>query len=230
MTAHSLLEQTLAGFRQAVTGADFREAYGGERVERLLARPVVTGEVSRETEEGGDWETRLMFRLYLPRGKGPDAAGSILDGMAAWVKENQALLVGYEQGGASVDKATGSVVVSWTVKLAKPGSGSSGQSGKRTYKVYLNGEEYTVTGWKASAGEFGDGLTAIGEDVPFARKSGKEYTVELQGLAVAGLEELEGFTLRLGAQQRSYAGCRWKSLSAGGTGVLTSPRMILEEE
>lgn len=228
MAAHELLDQLLEGFRQAAPEADFREAYCGEPAGRILSRPVATGAVSRETEEGDGWEAALKFHLYLSRGEGPGAAERILDKMAVWTRENQPLLIGIERGAASVDKTSGSVAVGWTATFAKPGT-SGGQSGKRTYPIYLNGRKYTVTGWKASCSEPLNGLTAIGEDEPFAREEGKEYTVELQGLDVGGLEELEDFTLRLGEQRGTYSGCRWRSLSTVGAWVLEAARIIGEE-
>lgn len=51
--------------------------------------------------------------------------------------------------------------------------------------------------------------------MPFAvLNSTAEYTVELEGIEVAGLERLAAFTVEIGeASPIIYRGCRWKTLS-----------------
>lgn len=228
MTAHEILTELLEGFRQSAPEIDFRETYGPENAGRLLVRPAVTGEVAKEVTEGEGWNAKLAFLLYMPRGAGADEAEDILAAMTAYAVESQPLLASVQRGATGVDKSTGSVTVSLTLSFAKPeddsqGSESGSTGGSKTrYTIYIDGTEYSVTGWKAAYSESGSSLTAIGEDVPFSRKTRREYSVELQGLDITGLEALDGFTLRLGQQEQVYAGCRWKSLSAAGTGVLTA--------
>lgn len=229
MPAHEILTELLEGFRAGTPEADFREAYGQEDAGRLIVRPTVTGEVVKEVRSGGEWNAKLAFLLYLPRGAGIGQAEGILTAMAACAAESQPLLTAVQRGAVGVDKATGSVTVGLTMAFEKPeekepdgGQEDSDGKDKPRYTVYIDGAEHTVTGWKAAFSESGSSLTAIGEDVPFSREIRREYTVELQGLDITGLEELDGFTLRLGEQRRVYAGCRWKSLSTAGTGVITA--------
>lgn len=228
MTAHEILTELLEGFRGSAPEVDFREAYGSQDAGRLLVRPVVTGEVAKEVTEGEGWNAKLAFLLYMPRGAGADEAEGILAAMTAYAIESQPLLTTVQRGAPGVDKSTGSVTVSWTLSFETPEDDSQGEQGgstsgsKKRYTIYIDGTEYSVTGWKAAYSESGSSLTAIGEDVPFSRKNRREYSVELQGLDITGLEALDGFTLRLDQQEQVYAGCRWKSLSASGNGVLTA--------
>ena len=228
MTAYEALTALLEAFQEALPEVEFREALGPGEASRLIVRPTVTGEVSKETAEGDSWSAKLAFVLYLPRESRPAAAEGILNAMGQCARESQPLLAGIQRGALAVDKPTGSTAVGWTLSLAEPGGGSGGSQsgGKAKYQVYINGEAHTVTGWKASDSESGGSLTAIGEDAPFVRRTTRGYTVELQGLDLAGLEALENFSLRLGGQSRTYTGCRWKSLSAGGTGVLTAAERL----
>lgn len=217
--AHELLAGLMESFRERLPGVEFTEALAVGR--RLPHRAWVTGTVAKESTQGDQWSARLAFQLYLP-GSGPGAGEMerILACMADCARE-QPLLAGTERGGAAVDKATGLTAVGCAFTFSRPGSsggtGGSGSSGGKSYPVEIGGRDCTVTGWKVSESASGGGLTAIGESVPFYYKGGREFSIELQGLSLEAPERLSGFTIRLGGQDVTYAGCRWKSISAAGT-------------
>lgn len=222
MRGNELLEELLAAFRQAAPQAEFRRAYEPENALRLGEKILAAGSVLREKSAGDGWEVKLGFTLYLPRGARPGAGESILDKMsqAAGSLDN-APLAEMERGAPGVDKATGRISVACWFLFAPPGQ-TGGTGNRKTYPVRINDQELQVSGWKASQGESGRALRAIGEDEPFFTQKKTEYTVELQGLSGAeGMSEWTDFTLRLGNQAGTYRHCRWKSISAGGTGVLT---------
>lgn len=228
-TAHEILTGLMASFRERMPGVEFRETFGVGEVLRSPARACVAGTVAKENTQGDAWSAKLAFQIFLPRNTVPGGAEQVLVDMADCARETQPLLKSMERGPAAVDKTTGWVAVGCAFHFAKPGSeGESSGSKKTAYPVELDGNPYTVTGWKAANSVSGSGLTAIGESVPFYYKSSREFTVELQGLDMEHPELLDGFTLRLGDQNRLYTGCRWKSISAGGNAVLSAVDCVEE--
>ena len=224
--AREILLGLLGAFREAMPGAEFREALDARESFRPAGRVWVLGSVQKESEQGDQWSAKLAFTVYGPGG---DGVREVLDGMIRTAKDSQPLLSGVESGPGA--KGAGAVAAGCVLSFFKPGSAGGSGGTKVTYPVEIDGAEYTVTGWKAAGGAFEGGLTAIGESEPFYYRSGGEFTVELQGLSLERPEELEGFTLRLGDQRVMYTGCRWKSLSAGGSGVLAAGgRIALEGE
>lgn len=229
--AHEILTGLMESFREKLPGVEFRETIGARETMRPVSRAWVTGTVARESTQGDEWSAKLAFQIFLPRNAIPGGAEGVLDAMAGCAEE-QPLLLGVERGAAAADKTTGAVAVSCVFSFYKPGtSGGSGSSGgkKVTYPVELDGMACTVTGWKVSESASGSGLTAIGESVPFYYNSRREFTIELQGLSMKGPEKLNGFTLRLGEQKVLYTGCRWKSISAGGSCVAAAGERTEEE-
>lgn len=218
-TAYEILTQLLKGFRESIPGVEFMEAADGRARAPSPFKARVTGAVAKEVIQGNEWSARLAFQVLLP-GRGVlGGAGSVIGAMAEYVKESQPLFTGMERGGAAADKTGGLVAESCVFSFFKPGS----SGGKKTaYPVEIDGKTYRAAGWKVSQSAPGGGLTAIGESEPFYYRSRREFTIELQGLCVESPEKLEGFSLRLGDQKVMYTGCRWRSLSAAGTGVLAA--------
>lgn len=218
-TASDILAELLAAFKAAMPGVDFREAPG--EAFRLQGRICVTGTVSKESTQGDQWSAKLAFTVYVPRGGG--SAEEVLEKMALCARESQPMLAGVERGTLAADRNSGSAAVGCVFSFAKPGGGGS------AYPVKLNGKACTVKGWKVVNGSSGGGLTAIGEDLPFFYKGGREFSIELQGLDMEDPEELDGFTLKLGEQKATYTGCRWKSVSAGGNCIAAAGERVEEE-
>ncbi len=216
-TAREILLGLLEMFRGAMPEVEFREALSAKEAFRPGARVCVMGAVSKESEQGGEWSGKLAFTVYVPRGRG--SADDVLDKMTELAKAGQPLLAGVERGAAALDKASGAVAAGCVFTFLRAGSAG----GKKVrYPVEINGERCTAAGWKVSEKESGEGIRAIGESEPFYYKESRRFTVEVQGLDFESPEELEGFTLRLGSQRVMYTGCRWKSLSAEGSGVLSA--------
>ncbi len=216
-TAREILLGLLEAFRAAMPEAEFREALSAKEAFRPGGRACVMGAVSKESEQSGEWSGKLAFTVYVPRGRG--SADDMLDKMAELAKAGQPLLAGVERGAAALDKASGAIAAGCVFSFLRAGS-SGGK--KVRYPVEINGEKCTAAGWKVSEKESGEGIRAIGESEPFYYKGSRGFTVELQGLDIESPEELEGFTIRLGSQRVMYTGCRWRSFSAEGSGVLAA--------
>lgn len=212
MKGHEILSALLESFALAAPEADVRAAWKPDPAGRLSARPLITGQVNKETQAGEDWEAALGFTLWLPRGADPQSAESILSAMTAAARLGETPPASIERSGAAVDKNTGALTIGCVFRFgATPGSAA----GKKTYTVRLNGEAFAVTGWKVTAG--GEELTAVGEDVAFARRGARD-TVELQGLSAEGRKVGDGFRATVG--DREFTRCRWRTVSAAG-GVFT---------
>ena len=228
-TAQEILSGLMESFREKLPEVEFRETIGARDIMRPASRTWVTGAVAKESTQGDEWSARLAFQIYLPRSAASGGAERVLGAMAECAGE-QPLLAGIERGAAAADKTTGAVAVGCVFSFYKPGAGTGGSGGKKaTYPVELNGMACTVTGWKVSESTSGSGLTAIGESVPFYYNSRQEFTLELQGLSLESPETLSGFTVRLGEQKVLYTGCRWKSISAGGSCVAAAGERTEEE-
>lgn len=212
-TAYGILTELISSFRENIPGVDFGEALSVQNAVGPHRRAWVTGTVAKESTQGGDWSARLAFQAYLPRGTGDVEA--LLGAMAECAK-GQPLLTGMERGGAAADKGTGLVAVGCVFTFANPGGSGSSGGKKTTYPAEVGGKACTVTGWKVTEGSPAGGITAIGESAPFYYRNRGEFSIELQGLSLSGPEKLADFTIRLGEQDITYTGCKWKSLSAGG--------------
>lgn len=214
MTAHELLTALLGELPKAVAGADFQEAYSPSPAPRRRERPLVTGQVEKECRAGDAWSAALGFTVYLPGGEAPGRALELAQAIARAAEEGQPLFTQAQTGPVAAEKALGGLAVKCTLFFAAGDGGAS--PGKARYSVAINGQRYTVAGWKEAVDSTETVYTAIGEDVPFYRRQRWAYTVELQGLA-PGLAGLDGFTLRLGDGPWLYSGCRWKTMTAAGT-------------
>lgn len=214
MTAYELLTALLKELPQAVPGVDFQEAYGPSPAPRRRERPLVAGQVETESLAGEDWSAALGFTVYLPGGEKPGRALEIARAVAGAAAKSQPLLTQAQTGAVAQEKALGGLTLGCSLYFSTGSGNASG--GKARYQVHINGQEYTVTGWKETVGGSGKAYTAIGEEEPFYRRRNQEYTLELQGLR-PGLAGVEGFTLRLGDGPWLYSGCRWKSMTAAGT-------------
>lgn len=218
-TAHEILTELIVSFRESIPGVEFKDAFEAREMARSPLKACVTGTVAKESTQGDEWSSKLAFQVLMPRNAVSGGAEGVIGAMVRCAGESQPLFAGMERGGAGQDKATGLTAVGCVFSFIKPGSSGSSGGKKAVYPVEIDGEPYKVTGWKASEGSLGGGLTAIGESVPFHYKGRREFTVELQGLSMESPEELGAFTLRLGSQRVLYKGCRWKSISAGGNCV-----------
>lgn len=222
MTTANLLDELLGLFREGIAETDFVRAWTGSPGSRRLLRPTVTGEVDGETVKPGSQEVRYRFRLFLPEETGADRAEALFARMCSLAGERYPGFSAISRGGLDRDKATGLLTVSCTLSFVSKTGGDDPQP--LGTKVLLGGRELTVSGVKTSVSRKGQELVSIGETEPFAVLGEEtEYTVELEGLAVSGLENLAGFTAEIGGTV--YTKCRWKSLSdALNRGVFVSGR------
>lgn len=225
-TAYEILRGLLADFREKIPGVDFVEAADSRAKAPFPLKKRVMGTVAKEATQGDEWSAKLAFQVLVPWNGVPGGAEGVIAAMAQRAGAIQPLFAGMERGGAGIDKTTGLMAVGCVFSFSKPGS-SGGK--KAVYPVEIDGEPYKAAGWKVSESTLGRGLTAIGESVPFYYKSRREFTVELQGLNMESPEELGVFTLRLGSQKVLYKGCRWKSVSAGGSCVAAAEERVEEE-
>lgn len=211
MNSTELLEELLRLFRENISEADFSRAYPGVPGSRFLSRPAVTGEVDGETVKPGSEETRLCFRIFLPENTGADRAEQLFSSMCTLAGQRYPGFSAISRGAAGRDKTTGLLAVTCSLSFLAQKGGADAQ-GK---KVVLGGLEYRVSGVKTSVSRKSQNLVSVGETEPFAVLGEEtEYTVELEGLEVSGLERLAGFTAELGdTPDAVYHGCRWKSLS-----------------
>lgn len=213
MTTSELLDGLLELFRENLPEADFFRGWPGRAGSRLPPRPVVAGEVEGETVKPGSQEVRYRFRIFLPAAAGADRAEELFAAMCSLAGERYPGFSAISRGGIERDKSTGLLTVDCSLSfLTQMGGGGTEALGK---KVLLGGREYSVSGIRTSVGHKGEELISIGETVPFAVLGEEtEYTVELDGIDVSGLENLAGFTAELGeGPEAVYRGCRWKSLS-----------------
>ncbi len=214
MNASELLDGLLSLFGENIPETDFFRSWRGRAENRRFIRPAVTGEVAEETVKPGSEEVKLRFRLFLPEGEGAQKAEELFAAMCTLAGKKYPGFSAISRGGMDRDKATGLLAVTCFLSFLTQTGGSGGGEalGKR---VKLGGMEYLATGVRTSVSRTGEELVSVGETEPFAVRGEKtEYTVELEGLDVAGLERLAGFTAELGdGPDAVYKGCRWKSLS-----------------
>lgn len=220
MQGTELLNELLSLFEEQIPEADFDRAYPGSPGSRRIFRPAVTGEVEGETLKPGSEERRYRFRIFLPENCGADRAEEIFAAMCALAGERYPGFSAISRGAADRDKSTGLLTVACSLSFLTKTEGGSSAAGR---KVALGGKEFLVTGVKTTVSRKGQELVSIGETVPFATQGEEtEYTVELEGLDVSGLENLANFTASL-ENGPTYEGCRWKSLSdALRKGVFTA--------
>lgn len=210
MTANEILTDFSQRLAREMPEIKQRRVYSGERTSYGIAAPVLTGEVAEERWEGGAWKAKLSFTLYLPENIGLQNGEEICSAIASMAREEYPLLSSAVRSGTGRDKTTGLMTLGLALNFAAEGGGSQG-----VHTVILGGVEYQAAGWKTTMAMKGDNLVSIGEEEPFAVINGStEYTVELTGIQVEGLERLTGFTVSLGDGE-VYENCRWKSLFPG---------------
>ena len=200
MQAYELLTQLLEAFREELPEADFRESWGSGAGGRLPGKPVVTGQVGRESSEG----TRLDFVVYVPRSAPIQQGENLLASMGSVAETHFPALSGMTREGFEPDSSTGLLAAPCSFTFAEGGSSRA---------VLIGGVERAASGWKIQI-DPGKSLTAIGENEPFAALGGPSYTVTVEGIDTKGLERLAGFTAELG--DSVFTRCRWKSLEETG--------------
>lgn len=205
MTAYEIFQGLQSLLKEEIPQAEFREGYGYGPASRLPLKPTAVGQVGSESTKEGKWEARLDYLLYLPRGCAVSAGEAVLAAMCQAAGENFSTLSGVKRGAFSPDKATGLLAAACSLEFTGESEGAPGRT------IQIGGVGYKVSGWEITAG-FGEELTAIGENEPFAVLGGPTYTVELQGLDITGLERLAGFTVQLGDE--IFQRCRWKTLNS----------------
>ena len=220
MKGFELLGQLLEALRAGEVQGEFRPALEPRPALRAIAGPVAVGRVLSETESGDGGQVKLGFTVYIPQGSGPEDGESFLDSLIQTVKSAAEGLSEVERGTISQDKLTGLLAVECRF-LFRWGAGG-GASGQRMQLV-IGGQTVSVKSWKLGVSRAGEALTAIGEDVPFARSQAQEYGLELEGLQEEALDDLltlEDMEAVLPGGGGKLTGCRWKSVSSSGKAVL----------
>ncbi len=213
MTANELLADLLELFQNNIPDASFSQAYPSGKGSRAPTKPAVTGEVDGETVKPGSQELRFRFRIFLPAGEGANKMEDLFASMCFLAGQAYPGFSTISRGAVSRDSVTGLLTVSCSFSFLFPIEDGDGTA--QGAKVVLGGREYQVSGIKTSIGKTGEKLISIGETVPFAVRGEKtEYTVELDGIDISGLDRLAAFTAELSGSPRTvYKNCRWKSLS-----------------
>lgn len=202
MTAYEILGRLLGLLREAGLEADFRESYspGGGR---LPPRPVVAGQVGGEGTAEGRWSARLDFRVYLPRKEPVETGEALIAAIRRTAENHFSSLSGVKREGFAPDKEAGLLCAPCFLEFAGE------EEGGGTRQVLIGGVARPVSGWEIST-SFGNPLTAVGENEPFAMLGGISYRVKLLGIDTRGLERLAGFTAELSGNV--FTRCRWESL------------------
>lgn len=228
MKTTELLNELLEMFGEKITAADFAKAYECRAAQRRLTKPLVTGEIDSESVKSGSEELRLCFKIFLPESVSADAAEEIFAEMCTLAAQNYTGFSAISRGGAAVDNTVGLLTVECALSFTQQSADGLAQG----VRAVLGGREYRVMGCKTSVAQGGSNLVAIGESVPFAvLNESTEYTVELEGIEVLGLERLAAFTAELGeASPVIYRGCRWKTLNdVLNKAVFVSSERVCEE-
>lgn len=225
MKGFELLGQLLEALKEGEVKGEFRQALEPRPALRAIAGPVAVGRVLGETESGDGRVVKLGFTVYVPHGAGPEAAESALDFLIQRAK-SAAELSEVERGAIAQDKLTGLLAVECRFVFRW---NAGGEAADRLLQIVIGDRKASVKGWKLGVNRTGEALTAIGEDLPFARSAGREYVLELEGLEEKILNELpsqEDMEVVLPEGGGRLAGCRWKSLSSGGKAVLSGKSWV----
>lgn len=211
METLQLLNRLLKMFEENISQADFFSAYSDKPGNRCIKKTVVTGEIDSEAVNAQSEETRFRFKIFLPENQSTEAAEEIFVQMCRLAGENFTGFSAISRGAAERDRVTGLLAVTCSLNFVKAAIGATAPA----RRVDLGGREYTVSGVKTTFSENGKELVAVGETEPFAVLNAEtEYTVELEGINVAGLDKLAAFTAKIGeASPVVYHSCRWKTLS-----------------
>lgn len=214
MRGYELLSGLLGALREEVPQAEFRECWGAGKAGRLPDKPVVTGQVGRESEDGSAWSVRLDLTVFLPRGASLKTGEELLTDIGDAARSYFPALAEMQREGFGPDVSVGLLAAKCFLNLAGSGGAAGAQS------VLIGGVQRAAAGWKITV-DPGKLLTAVGEEEPFAQVGGVRYTVEIEGVDTRGLERLAGFTAELGGEV--FTRCRWKSLDeTGKRAVFTS--------
>lgn len=210
METETLFSGLLELFRAQIPEVDFFDAYPGRPGSRMLSRPTVVGEVCGETLKQGSEEVKLRFSIFLPAGTEGKLAENIFASMCALAGKHYPGFSAISRGEMKRDGSTGLLKVECFLSFLTVTGGTA-----QGCRAVLGGREYRVSGIKTSVNRSAEELISVGETEPFALRNEKtEYTVELEGINVSGLDRLAGFTAELGeGPDAVYLGCRWKSIS-----------------
>lgn len=229
MTAQEQLQALLECFRENVPEAEFIGGWAAGIGTRFLRRPVVTGEIDSETVKPGSNEVKFRFCIYLSPDRDAGEGEALFEQMCQAAGERFPGFSAISRGAVARDKLTGAAMIACSVSfVSQAGGGQSGGGTTAPISVSLGGRTVTATGVKTSFGGAKD-LTEIGEEEPFFTVWEPEYTVELEGVDVSGLDRLAVFTAVIGAGENAaeYERCRWKSLSDSlGRAVFVSRKRL----
>lgn len=206
MKTSELLENLIALFSGNIPQADFKPAYGAAPASRKISKPLVCGEVMSETVKPAVTERRLRFTLYLPGDL--NEARDIFYEMCRLTSEKFPAFSAISRSAVSRDRETDLLTVPCEFTFLEHGSPLG------LIPVTLAGRPYTAGSFTESVSLSQKGLTSVGEDFPFAYLDDRpEYTVELDGIDPAGLEQISNFEARLGSPPVTYKNCRFKTIS-----------------
>ena len=223
MAETDLLEGLLELFQENVENVDFRRAYDLGWGTRLLARPVVCGQVAAQRLQDGRQETELVFWIFAPE---ESQREQVLSALWSLLREQC-------PGCGELTRETGRTDNLTRQRCAVLRALFSGEEGLSLQgrEILLGGKAYRAAGVSVSLSLSGEELVSVGEEEPFAlRDPGVQYQVELEGLQNAsGLERMAVFTAQIGKAR--YTGCRWKrlELTAGKAVFLAANREEMEE-
>lgn len=223
MAETDLLEGLLELFQENVENVDFRRAYDPGWGTRLLARPVVCGQVAAQRLQDGRQETELVFWIFAPE---ESQREQVLSALWSLLREQC-------PGCGELTRETGRTDNLTRHRCAVLRALFSGEEGLSLQgrEILLGGKAYRAAGISVSLSLSGEELVSVGEEEPFAlRDPGVQYQVELEGLQNAsGLERIAVFTAQIGKAR--YTGCRWKrlELTAGKAVFLAANREEMEE-
>lgn len=200
-----LLEELTQLFEEHLPQVDFRQRWGWGS--RLLEGPAASGETLSRKVTGDLAEVVLGFTVFAPEPSQRENTAAALESLAREYCPGCVEVLREEEREDSLTR-----LPCLPLRLVFHGGETVGIQG---VPVVVGGKTYRAAEVSLSVSFDGTGITAVGEEVPFAWKDLElVYQVELSGIHGDGLELLASFTAEVG--DAVYTGCRWKELDFAG--------------
>lgn len=202
----SIVDGIIELLKGRIKDVSFARAYTSDLASRLLDGGIVTTVgVGSEKVDQDSSEKKLELCIYLPHEENIVRAEEIFTEICDVLLDKYSQIKSVSRGEVKADKITQSLMIPCTIVL------SAGAGGDEL-SVTIDEESHAITGVRTSISTTSKTLTSVGEDFPFAVMNERTlYSVELEGIDAASLEEKKGFSAQIGSS--IYHNCAWKSIS-----------------